>query len=52
MIAVAVLALDLAGLTCGSPAICTLSLIATVFTPFVAVLAYLIRQVGINTLFR
>lgn len=52
MIAVAVLALDLAGLTCDSPAIFTISLIATVFTPFIALLACIAREIGINTLFR
>ncbi len=52
MIAVAVLALDMAGLTSGSPEILTLALIATAFAPFVAILAYLAREIGINTLFR
>lgn len=51
-IAVAIAALGLAGLTRGSPSIVSLSLTVAGFAPFLALLAYLARQVGMFTLFR
>lgn len=51
MIAVAAVALDLAGLIYGPIEMRVLFLIATVFAPFVAFLAYMASKIGINALF-
>lgn len=52
MTAVAVVALDLAGLICGPIEMRALCLIVTLFAPFVAFFAYMASRIGINTLFR
>lgn len=52
MIAMGIAALGLAGLASGFPSIVALTLTVAGFAPFLALLAYLARQVGMFTLFR